>query len=616
MRFAVFRWVELLDPSSHFCVGASSLIDPLTGIRELREAIKDMGSLRGARPGEVLERSEAFRRILALNGRLHKWYPKERQALVQKLRVAEQGVPRNRRRQETWPTFENRRRQIALTRFSPILANELAQFEGRLLDPVDGYLQQLLTDVRGRLVQTPPSFAEWRQLDHALQWLAAHALEHGRDHHSLAVGVLGALERAGSIQKAADDFVAIFGMPQRPFSAAISVEGVAHIRRADQSDCLPVTRRPIWPGKNTSQNKRLEKLLEDARARRGGPACVVVTQCQAWDPGHARQKALAAVAQLIDHVCAEHPAADIRFGHSVLVRDEQSGHVKDASQRLRSIRVAQARKPQEEFTRSLRFYGIARQETVPVVSVLHTWIALEDLAGEAKRQTPTGTKPHAPGAFLPPHAGAAVALACTQAQLTSTFQTFRALAKKMGEFSAWREIEDWLGVKAFGPPIPLPAWLQLICAASPGRAAVPPSLDPKATQTVAGAFLWALASRLGPFVQFRLEELSKRLRNGGELSNWASEIRMLAELHLVRMRFLRHATVHRARHSDEAARQLAVASHDIADAVYEVLPLWLNGGNATWEGFRDLRNHLEDLIRLWVSATGRPSIDPDHLLHP
>jgi hypothetical protein len=144
----------------------------------------------------------------------------------------------------------------------------------------------------------------------------------------------------------------------------------------------------------------------------------------------------------------------------------------------------------------------------------------------------------------------------------------------------------------------------------------PTHLDADATQSSAAAFLWEIASRLGPFAQFRVQELSQRLRNGGELSNWVSETRTLAELHLVRMRFLRHAAVHRARHSDEAARQLAVASHDIADAVYEVLPFWLTDQNATWEALRDARAHLGQLIAGWASSSGHPDIDPEGILQP
>lgn len=251
-----------------------------------------------------------------------------------------------------------------------------------------------------------------------------------------------------------------------------------------------------------------------------------------------------------------------------------------------------------------------------MISVLHTWIALEDLATNAQKQTRAGVKSQAPGAFLPPHASAAVALACARAQLTSVFWELRIIAKKEGELSAWREVERWLGVKAFGPPIPLPKWLHLVRAISVGSVAVPPALTPTATQSEAAAFLWALGSRLGPYTRFRIEELSRRLRNGGELGNWVGEIRMLAELHLARMRFLRHATVHRARHSDDAARQLAVASHDIADAVYEVLPLWLTGTNSTWEGLRDARGHLQNLLAAWTSSSGHPEIDPDRILHP
>jgi hypothetical protein len=619
MRFTVYRWIELLEPSNHFCVAASSWVDPLTGIRELRDAIQNIRSTEQASAGEVLARSEALRRILTLHARLNSWYPRQHQALIVALKAAEQGTPRGPRKGESRPKFEQRRRQVALARFLPILGTELADLEGGLLDPADGYLQRLLAEIQGWLIQAPSTFVDWRRLDHALKWLAVHAVEHGRDPHSLSASVLRAFERANSKEEATDNFVAVFGQPQRPHVVGIAVEGIGRIRRAEEFGCLPMSKQLSWPGGTPGQNSRLADFHEAARNRRGGPACVALVPCSAWDEGHARQQALARVAQLVDHVCAEHPATDIRLGRSILVLDVQSGEIMDPSPRLRSIRDARARKPQKLFSRSLRFYGLARQETVPVISILHTWIALEDLAAEAQRESKFGPKAQAPGAFLPPHASAAVALACTRAQLTSAFYALRALAKKAGEGAAWKEVELWLGVKAFGPPIPLPRWLQLIRAMPTSDTSdieVPTHLNPDATQSVAAAYLWGLATRLGPFATFRIQELSRRLRNGGELSNWVSEIRTLAELHLVRMRFLRHAAVHRARHSDEAARQLAVASHDIADAVYEVLPFWLNDVDATWEGLRDARIHLGTLISAWASTSGHPDVDPERILQP
>jgi hypothetical protein len=616
MRFTIFRWVELLEPSNHFCVSASSWIDPLTGIRELRNTIEDIRSSGQSRAGEVLERSEALRRILSMHDRVNVWYPDERVALILSLKAAEQGTPRRPRPNEGRVAFESRRQKVAASRFAPIVATELAGLETSLLDPSSGYLQRLLGEVRGWLTQPPASFVDWRRFDHGLTWLAAHAVEHGRDPTSLASRAVQAFEHATSAEQAADDFVAVFGRPQRPYVAAIAVEGVHQIQRVERFGCLPMRGPLAWPTAGPALDARLVQFRDDARSRRAGPACVVLVRCDAWDDGHARQRALARVAQLVDHVCAEHPATDIRLGHSILVLDEQSTELTDASPKLRSLRYARALKPHKELSRSLRFYGLARQESVPVISVLHTWIALEDLAADARKQTRSGPKTQAPGAFLIPHAASLVALACARAQLTSVFSELKILAKKSDEADAWRELEQWLEVKAFGPPIPLPKWLRLVRAVPIGKLPAHAPLAPDASQGAAAAFLWALVSRLGPYASFRVTELSRRLRNGGELGNWVSEIRMLAELHLTRMRFLRHATVHRARHSDDAARQLAIASHDIADAVYEVLPLWLDDENKAWEGLRDARRHLQSLLAHWASHSGHRELDPDHLLHP
>jgi hypothetical protein len=614
MRFTVLRWVELLEPSNHFCVAASSWIDPLTGIRELRNTIEDIRSSGQSRAGEVLERSETLRRILTMHDRVGNWYPAERAALVTALKAAEQGTPRRPRRNEARARFEARRQKVAASRFAPIVTAELADLETELLDPSTGYPQRLLGEIRGWLVQSPDSFVDWRRFDHALKWLAAHAVEHGRDPASLTHRVLSVFEHATSSGQAADDFVAVFGRPQRPYVAAVAVEGIHRIQRAERFECLPVSTIPSWPDATPALNARLVQFRDDARRRRAGPACVVLVRCTAWDDGHARQRSVARVAQLVDHICAEHPATDIRLGHSILVLDEQSGDLTDASPKLRSVRYARALKPHKELNRSLRFYGLARQESVPVISVLHTWIALEDLAADARKQTRSGSKPQAPGAFLIPNAAAAVALACARAQLTSIFSELKILAKKADEDASWQELEQWLDVKAFGPPIPLPKWLRLVRAA-PGGNHGNASLAPDASQAQASAFLWALACRLGPYARFRVEELSRRLRSGGELTNWVGEIRTLAELHLARMRFLRHAAVHRARHSDDAARQLAIAGHDIADAVYEVLPLWLSGENEAWEGLADARRHLQTLLATWTSSSGHPDVDPDHLVH-
>jgi hypothetical protein len=226
MRFTIFRWIELLEPSNHFCVAASSWIDPLTGIRELRDTIEDARSFGQSRAGEVLERSETLRRILTMHDRVNNWYPEERLALMRALKTAEQGTPRRPRRNEGHTQFEARRQRVAAGRFTPIVTAELASLETSLLDPSNGYLQKLLGEIRGWLVQPPSSFVDWRRFDHGLKWLAAHAVEHGRDPTSLASRVVHAFEHATSAEQAADDFVAVFGRPQRPYVTAIAVEGM------------------------------------------------------------------------------------------------------------------------------------------------------------------------------------------------------------------------------------------------------------------------------------------------------------------------------------------------------------------------------------------------------
>ena len=607
MKFTLYRWIELVEPSNHFSLGASSLIDPLTTCRELREAITEMVAGSGVKPGEVLERSESVRKTIAMNSRIAQWYPSERNAVRHALLTAEQTTPSQRRKGEHPAAFQARREKVARIRFSPILGNELAQFEAILTQASGGYLEHLLDEVANWLVYPPTALKEWRHLDHALEWLGAHALEQGRDHHVLAMAAIRAFEQATSTHDAVSRFSDAFLAPPRSFVVAVSIQGVRRLRGAARFGTFPVVIPPVWPAGTPAENRRLENLLDAARDRRRGSACVACVRCDALDEGDATRQALATVGQLVDHICAEHPATDISLGASTLTLDEGNRSIRDTSPRLRSIDQARTQRPNPELARSLRFYGMARQETVPVVSVLHTWIALEDLAA--------GVSKPMPGLFVQPNAAAAVALAAARAQLTTPFKELKFLAKKNHQKTRWKRLEDWLGVRPFGPAVPLDPWLRLLSSVPTSQTA-PVALTPGDSQADAAAHLWDLADKLGPFARYRLEEVANRLRNSGELANWFAESRNLASLQLTRMRFLRHAAVHRARHHDEAAQQLAVAAHDIADAVYEVIPHWLTGSNRPWEALRDARRHYEQLLKGWSGTSGRPQIDPDRLVHP
>jgi hypothetical protein len=265
---------------------------------------------------------------------------------------------------------------------------------------------------------------------------------------------------------------------------------------------------------------------------------------------------------------------------------------------------------------SLRFYGMARQERSPVVSVLHYWVALEALAEGARVQFPDGTSgDQAAGAFLPPHTASLMALVATKNQLTHLWQLLRHLGRQQQRVR-WRELEVWLGLPPGRKHVDLVKWRELLIAAD-GSVPAPSSLSAAATTAEAAAVVVELAERLGPFTRQRLAEVRSRFVHGAELGNWTAAMARSAEINLTRMKFMRHRAVHRAVYRDASSHQVRQAAHDIMDCVYEVLPRWLPGRSAPWEVFRDVRVYREQLARAWDAAgAGVPPVDPDKLVDP
>jgi hypothetical protein len=140
-------------------------------------------------------------------------------------------------------------------------------------------------------------------------------------------------------------------------------------------------------------------------------------------------------------------------------------------------------------------------------------------------------------------------------------------------------------------------WLALL-KATPASVA-PSHLQPTASAEDAAALFWKIVDMTSPFVQQRLADTADLVRQPARLSFFAARSETRARVNVARIHLMRHRTVHGALMHDQSAYQLAAAAHHLLDAVYEVLPNWLDGTSAAWEAFDRAKGWSEDLKRQW-----------------
>jgi hypothetical protein len=250
----------------------------------------------------------------------------------------------------------------------------------------------------------------------------------------------------------------------------------------------------------------------------------------------------------------------------------------------------------------LRFHRLGCNSESPVLAVAQSWIALEHLARgatkveAARRGRPARRTDVKPAVFLPTHVASTVFLAAARHLVISCWQVARKGCRPVAE-RRWDRVERWLNVRQLGRIVDEDRWLELLTATP--SASAPHHLTPQASKEDAAALFWKVVDMASPFVQQRLRDAAELVRQPSRLSFFASRAETRARVNVARIHLMRHRTVHGALVYDESAYQLAAASHHILDAVYEVLPHWLAGTSAPWEGFDRARDWSEELKRSW-----------------
>ena len=295
-QYALVRWAELLDPMTHFSRSASSLIDPLTGLREFKRLADGYMANDGTGSGQMIECMRNLRHLIEMDRNLKSWFGRDRANLLRELGYSSAGLPYA-WTQEKAATVKTRLRRLLLKGIRPL--------ELDLLASGTGYRPQLIAQVADRVDAPPVSDQDWLRFDSDLAYLAAVALSQGRDPICLANTTVEAFSTACSAREAVERLVAILNGSKERYTVAFVLDGAGCVPNAASFGCAALRTVVRWPSGGTKgTNDRLRRFVgryqrrgqEGARparrrrsvgcrscAHRGGGS-----RCPPGGPGHRR----------------------------------------------------------------------------------------------------------------------------------------------------------------------------------------------------------------------------------------------------------------------------------------------------------------------------------------
>jgi hypothetical protein len=589
LRYLAQRWAELVDEQSHFSRSASALVDPITVVRDFFSAGQEFLESPDFRFPSMLEAFQTTRASLTLERNLHGWFRSERDGAIKALKRVEpvRGID------------QVARRRHVVRRTRGALQGELLTLRNALEDPKHGYRQRLLDAI---CESGPQSEKEWRAFDENLAYLAASVLSQGRGQRRIALDLARVFAEASADEEAIVAFRTLVDPTLERHTVALVLTGLRSLHRdAVAYGCSAVPDPPAWlPPSRARDNERLVSFVRTY----GGPtSCPVFVDVDALDANHARRVAFERAEELQDQLAAEHRIGRFSVKREALVRGP-GGRIDLIQDDLVIVERARPRIPTglPELERSLRFHRLACNSDSPVLGVAQSWIALEHLARGATRLDPPRRNRPArrtevkPAVFLPAHVASLAFLAGARHLVISCWHVARKGCRPVAQ-QRWVRLERWLNVSQQGRIVDEDRWLALL-KASPS-AQVPHRLHPQASAEDASALFWRIVDMASPFVQQRLHDAAELVREPSRLSFFAARAERRAWVNVARIHLMRHRTVHGALMHDESAYQLAAAAHHLLDAVYEVLPNWLAGTTAPWEGFDQAQAWSEELKREW-----------------
>lgn len=614
-HFAVQRIADLLAPRAPFSQAASSVVDPLTLIRELGKTREEFLKDDGMRWPEMISALKNVRTLVGLERNLTPlsapgapapvgWFHREWQRVTQEIAVALH-IPSNSQKDEI-------RRDLAHA-LGRTFARLLAAFEVVLAHSQTGYAARLLAQVIARCAANPTVHdTEWLNLDRDLQNLLATQLSMGHSGYHFALALATSLDSASDSADALDRLRAAFLASPKQYTVALTIVGAKNVDDAVMFGCAPLSPNPQWPTGTGSHNGALGVFV--ARTSHGRRARTFLVDVTAFDAGHAYAQAGSAAENLLDQLCANHRGRDFELHPEGLAYEHVAETITELSRPAGLIRAGiLTSSSAAKLQNSLAFHTQARTTHNPMQVVINSWVALEALGADARVRRPvpnqrpvTTRKPRSVGHFLPPTTAAALALAAVRNQLTGTWR----LAQRGGATSPdqhrWGNVESYLGVVPGADIVDLNRWKELVVLDPVGH---PTPTGTPTSDLDAAALMHDVLGATYPYVAWRLREAGRMLRDQDQLVQWADEVRLRAHVNVDRIHSLRNRVIHDAVRATGGAQQLAEVALNTLDALYEVLAQgWMASGQDLWIALDDIWRRQNQRFQAWTepAATRLP----------
>ena len=592
------RLPELLDPHAHFGRSASFKIDPITALREVVRLSSAYATTGGRNPStEVL--TDAIRNtrdLLVAETRLTQWFPEERAAAIQALAHCTDFALAKTKKQtaRNWLKAE-----VPKAVRGPILT-----LRNTLEDSENGYRPRLLAHVESQAREGLKMAPDWRAFDVDLQNFAACLLADGRSGLALGKAIARKIARATDTATALKSLHDTWTAAKQSYVVAFCLPGVRQPKSLTAFGCRKMDASKCW---ESAQGGKANKALKEFAKNRDQ---IIFTDVQAFDFEQAQTIAFDAAERLADQYGARHRTYVIDVSPEMLLLRVSDGQTRRAEDRPRRNPTPRALlpAPNEALEQSFRYAALSRSERSPIVQILHSWIALEALASEP-------TTPQRPYRFLQSRLAPVLSLQAVRHGIAASWQ-IASRAGRRGEDSArWEEIERWLGINTRHRTLhDLNDWVALLR----GRASrkVPKTLPADAPAQDAAAVFNQILADFPPFPRKTVEYWRWLLSRGPRLVNWCAVMELQAQTTINRMYVVRNFSVHKALTKSDGAGQLSHAGHNMVDAVYEVLPAWLQPRQATWRSFDRLRRRAHHVLRSWGRKKRPALINAERLTRP
>jgi hypothetical protein len=592
-RYAAGRLLELLSPGVHFSQSAAFVFDPTQAVTELKTTGQTFVRTEEMRYPAMEAAMFAARDVLSgLQRNVRVWFPDETKALLDAIETAVSKTSALAREEARGVLVEEVEKHIipAAQALLKGMSAKTGSYDQRLR-------QRVCATLAGA---APKDMREWGAFDSDLASLAAYVLRQGCDGQEWANAVQGAFAAASSPQECADALEVITAAQKEEFGVALVLQGARHVALGAQSHCEELGYPAGWNSAHPSRDDELRAFL--APLRDGKQACGLLVNISATDPADACRRAVVIARRLRDQLLAEHRTSRMALHPESLVLRHSDGSVFRRPEFPGGVKEARplAEHLDEVLAKPLRYHGLARDADSPVNAIMNNWIALECLARGAHYVFKDTVEKRAipPGAFLPPRVAAVMTLTAVKNQWTSAWHLAAASGRQSSRAAEWTEVEQWFGVSD-PERVPLRKW-GAVLAALPGTT-TPASLRTSTPIEEVAALLREIFDDVSPFVSVRLQQTGRRLANPDAMGSWMDLIEMQSAAHVHRTLLTRHRVVHEAIVNAPGSRELAKNSHDMVDAVFEMLQHWLPapGDRPAWQTLSEIQKRPRALQNYW-----------------